>query len=137
MANAGTTESRGNESKANKEKMNRRKFLQNTAVVAAGSAAWSGRALSYERILGANDRISLGHIGVGVRGTELEGMVAELKDKKNAEVTAVCDLWSHNREQAVAANKKYYGKAPRALQHPERRAHTYRFVVDDWRSLAR
>ena len=99
--------------------MNRRAFLQNTAVVAAGTAALSTSALSYDRILGANDRISLGHIGVGVRGGELDGMVSELKDKKNVEMTAVCDLWSHNREQAVATNQKYYGKAPRAFQHPE------------------
>jgi predicted dehydrogenase len=99
--------------------INRRKFIQNTAVVAAGSAALSSTALSYDRIVGANDRISLGHIGVGVRGGELDGMVAELKDKKNVEMTAICDLWSYNREQAVATNKKYYGKAPRAFQYPE------------------
>jgi predicted dehydrogenase len=99
--------------------MNRRTFIQNTAVVAAGTAALSSKALSYDRILGANDRISLGHIGIGSRGSELDGMVAELKDKKNVEMTAVCDLWSHNREQAVATNQKYYGKAPRAFQHPE------------------
>jgi predicted dehydrogenase len=99
--------------------MNRRTFIQNTAVVAAGTAALSSKALSYDRILGANDRISLGHIGIGSRGSELDGMVAELKDKKNVEMTAVCDLWSHNREQAVATNQRYYGKAPRAFQHPE------------------
>jgi predicted dehydrogenase len=101
------------------EEMNRRKFLHTTAVVATGAAALSGSALSYGRILGANDRISLGHIGIGSRGSELDGMVAQLKDKKNVEMTAVCDLWSYNREQAVEANKKYYGKAPRAFQHPE------------------
>lgn len=102
-----------------KTKMNRRTFIQNTAVVAAGTAALSTNALSYDRILGANDRISLGHIGIGSRGSELDGMVAALKEKKNVEMTAVCDLWSHNREQAVATNQKYYGKAPRAFQHPE------------------
>src|SRR5207248_9646266 len=30
-----------------------------------------------------------------------------------------CDLWAHNREQAVAANQKYFGKTPRSLQHPQ------------------
>src|SRR5437764_830983 len=99
--------------------INRRKFIQNTAIVAAGTAALNSTALSYDRILGANDRILLGHIGVGVRGSELDGIVAELKDKKNAEMSAVCDLWSHNREKAVATNTKYYGKAPRAFQHAE------------------
>ena len=99
-------------------KINRREFLHQGAVVAAGSAALSNAALSYSRIAGANDRISLGHIGIGSRGRELDGIVAVLKDSKNAEVTAVCDLWTHNLERAAAANQKYFGKAPRALQHP-------------------
>jgi len=34
-------------------------------------------------------------------------------------MTAVCDLWKTNREKAVATNQKYYGRAPRAVQHPE------------------
>ena len=102
-----------------KSEANRREFLQNSAAVAAGTLALSANARSYDRILGANDRISLGHIGVGVRGGELDGMVAELKDKKKVEMTAVCDLWKYNLEQALETNKKYYGKAPRAFQHPE------------------
>src|SRR5438445_224226 len=100
-------------------KINRREFLQKGAVAAAGSATLSGTALSYARILGANDRISLGHIGIGNRGRELDGIVASLKGTKNAEVTAVCDLWSHNLEQAATTNQKYFGKAPRAFQHPQ------------------
>src|SRR5207253_2506668 len=82
-------------------------------------AAINTAAFSYARIIGANDRISLGHIGVGNRGTELDGIVAFLKDKKNAEVSAVCDVWTHNLERAVANNQKYYGKAPRAFKHPQ------------------
>ena len=100
-------------------KINRREFLQKGAVVAAGSAALSSTALSYSRIAGANDRISLGHIGVGARGSELDGIVAPLKDQKNVEMTAICDLWTHNAERAVAANQKYYGKAPRAFRNPQ------------------
>ena len=100
-------------------KLNRRAFLQKGAAVAAGSAAMRGTALSYSRIVGANDRISLGHIGVGNRGTELDGIVASLKETKNVEISAVCDLWTHNLERAVATNQKYFGKAPRALKHPQ------------------
>ncbi len=99
--------------------INRREFLQKSAVLAGGGAALGSTALSYSRIAGANDRISLGHIGVGNRGSELDGIAASLKDQKNVEMTAVCDLWTHNLERAVAANQKYYGKAPRALRHPE------------------
>ena len=34
-------------------------------------------------------------------------------------MTAVCDLWTVNREKAVAANAAHYGRAPRAFQHLE------------------
>src|SRR5437762_3027114 len=100
-------------------KFNRREFLHKGAVVAAGGAALSSTALSYTRIAGANDRISLGHIGVGNRGSELDGIVASLKDQKNVEMTAVCDLWTHNVERAMAANQQFYGKAPRGVRHPQ------------------
>jgi hypothetical protein len=59
-------------------KLSRREFLQKGAAVAAGSAALNTTALSYSRIVGANDRISLGHIGIGNRGRELDGVVAGL-----------------------------------------------------------
>src|SRR5882724_4480739 len=100
-------------------RISRRDLLQNTAIVAVGSAAFNASALSYSRIVGANDRIALGHIGVGVRGRELQGMAAELKTSKNVEMTAVCDLWTINRERAVADSQKYYGRAARAYKHAE------------------
>jgi predicted dehydrogenase len=99
--------------------VDRRTFLSRTATVIAGGAAFGGNALSYGRILGANDRISLGHIGIGSRGGDLTEIVSRLKSKHNVEMTAVCDLWSVNREKARAANAKHYGRAPRAMQSPE------------------
>ena len=100
--------------------MNRRTFLNNTAKVIAGSAALGSSALSYSRIAGANDRISLGHIGIGNRGTELDDIASRLKQSHNVEMTAVCDLWSVNREKAHATNASFYGKAPRAFKDPEK-----------------
>jgi predicted dehydrogenase len=76
-------------------------------------------ALSYDRIAGANDRIALGHIGIGNRGSGLHMMASRLKDKYTVETVAVCDLWNSNRERAVANSERYYGRAPRAFQHPE------------------
>src|SRR4030095_4370004 len=99
--------------------MNRREFLHKGGMSAAGSAAVESTALSYSRILRANDRISLGHAGIGTRGKELDGMTAQLKSTKNVEMTVVCDLWSGNLERAVAANQNYYGRAPRAVRHME------------------
>src|SRR5499427_11081281 len=100
-------------------RLNRREFLHKGTVMTVGSAALTNNALSYTRILGANERISLGHIGIGNRGSELDGIVARLKDSKNVEMTAVCDLWTHNLERAIAANEKRYGKAPRAFKHAQ------------------
>ena len=87
--------------------MDRRSFL------AAGTTALASTALSYTRIPGANDRISLGHIGIGSRGHGLAYIASQLKDQKNVEMTAVCDLWKVNRERAAAAA----GDSPRAERY--------------------
>jgi len=100
------------------DKIDRRSFLNRSARIAAGTALGT-TALSYSRILGANERISLGHIGIGSRGRELDWIVSRVKDKHNAEMTAVCDLWKTNRERAVTINERFYGRAPRAFAEPE------------------
>jgi predicted dehydrogenase len=102
---------------SDEKKVDRRTFIQ-TAGVVAGSAIAS-TALSYGRILGANDRIALGHIGIGNRGSGLHTMASQLKDKYNVETVAVCDLWKNNRERAATRTTQYYGRAPKAVQHPD------------------
>src|SRR5207237_9027424 len=99
-------------------KIGRRSFLNQSAIV-AGATVLGSTAFSYSRILGANERISLGHIGIGNRGRELDWIVSQLKDKFNVEMTAVCDLWKLNREKAAAAAEKTYGRAPRSFQYME------------------
>jgi len=94
-------------------KVNRKRVFAEGAVVAAGGATLGSAALSYSRIAGANDRISLGHIGIGNRGRELDGIVAVAQRQKKCGNDGRLRLVSHNLEQAVASNQKYYGKAPR------------------------
>jgi predicted dehydrogenase len=101
------------------ETISRKTFLTKSAALLAGGAALASNAVSYGRIAGANDRISLCHIGNGSRGSDLDWIAAQLKTSHNVEMTAVCDLWSVNREKAVATNTKYYGRAPRAFQYLE------------------
>jgi len=98
--------------------LDRRSFIRDGARAAAGAAVAS-TALSYARILGANDRISLGQIGIGNRGSGLAGIVGKLKDAQNVEVTAVCDLWTVNRQKAADSSAKYYGRPARTFAHPE------------------
>ena len=47
-------------------------------------------AASYSRVLGANDRIRLGVIGCGSRGTHVSGLFAS---KPDVQVTALCDVY--------------------------------------------
>jgi len=96
---------------------NRRTFLAG-AGAALGTSALGSTALSYSRILGANDRISLGHIGCGRRGLGLQTIARGLKGR-NLEMTAVCDLWKVNREAAAARTESWYGRAPRSFQYME------------------
>src|SRR5277367_6294694 len=99
--------------------LDRRKFLTNSATLLAGGAAFARTALSYDKILGANDRISLAHIGNGSRGSDLDWIAAQLKTSHKVEMTTLCDLWRLNREKAVAVNEKFYGRAPRQYQYLE------------------
>ena len=91
---------------------NRRLFLQQAVGAMAGGTMMGSTAQSYSRILGSNDRISLGHVGTGNRGRSLEFILSKLKDKMNVEVTALCDLWKVNRERMASMSEKRYGRAP-------------------------
>lgn len=99
------------------DKLKRRSFLAGAGLAGAGALATS--ALSYTRIRGANDRISLGHIGIGRRGSELAWIVSQLKDAKNVEMVAVCDLWKVNREKASQKAARVYGREPQSFQYME------------------
>jgi predicted dehydrogenase len=99
--------------------LNRRDFLGQSAAAIAGSMILPRTALSYQRTIGANDRISVGHIGIGSRGRDLDLIASKVRSSHNVEMTAVCDLWTVNREKAAATNMSYYGRAPRAVQHAE------------------
>src|SRR5215470_7005761 len=96
-----------------RDRMSRRDLL------IASAAALGSTAISYARVVGANDRISLGQVGLGNRGRELASVVADLKDRHNVEMTAVCDLWKVNRERAASTAAGAYGRSPRSLQYIE------------------
>jgi predicted dehydrogenase len=62
-----------------------------------GTTAASLTAASYSRVLGANDRIQLGAIGVGDRGRHDMHMFL---NTGNVDVTAVCDIYSQQIDLA-------------------------------------
>jgi len=88
-------------------KLTRRSFLR---MASAGAAA--AGALGAGRVLGANEKISIGAVGVGGRGSGLMRQVSQLAKKHNVEITAVCDVWKPNRERAAKAVKGWFGKEP-------------------------
>jgi predicted dehydrogenase len=70
----------------------RRDFVKQSVL---GTAAF----LAYPpaRVLGANDRVRVGMIGVGGRGQELLNQVLELRD---IQLVAIADIYSRRREEA-------------------------------------
>ena len=100
------------------KKIGRRTFLGASGRL-AGGVALASTARSYANILGANDRISLGHVGIGNRGRELLQIAGALEESHKVEMTAVCDLWTVNRDRAVQANAALYGRPPRAFPNVE------------------
>jgi len=89
----------------------RRGFLK---TATAGGAAFALSAASYSRVLGANDRISIGQIGCGGRGigAHMAGVHAH-QATQNFEITAVCDPWRLRQEAAAAKTKQWYGREAR------------------------
>lgn len=76
-------------------------------------------AASYSRVIGANDRISIGLLGCGGRSAGHRRMAKTSAKDMNAEITAVCELWSVHRERAVADVEAKFGKKPRAFKYSE------------------
>ena len=91
---------------------NRRRVIGATAGAALTAA-------SYRRVLGANERLSIGLIGCGARAKGLRRMAAGSMRDMNVEMTAVCDIWRLNRERAAADVAQRFGRTPRAFKYSE------------------
>ena len=88
----------------------RREFLKQTAIATAAVAAAPllrptvyGQAPSTGKVIGANDRINIGYIGVGNQGLNIH--VAHLKQtaaENNIAQVAVCDVWPKRVNAAKA-----------------------------------
>ncbi len=89
--------------------MNRRELFRHAST---GAAVWT--AASYSRVLGANDKVNLGVIGCGGRGSYVMSVF-----QRNAvvNVAAVCDVWETraNRAKQKAADAKVYQDHRRVL----------------------
>ena len=80
--------------------MDRRTFISGAAAVATARFP----------ILGANDRINVGQVGIGGRGTDHINYYSSLDS--DCRIVAVCDVNQAARERAVALVKKLKGNTP-------------------------
>jgi predicted dehydrogenase len=106
-----------------KKELSRRKFIGKTAAGIAGVTVLSNgsslSAASYRRIIGANDRINIGFLGCGSRGSDHQTMVKASEKDKNIGVVGVCDIWKLNRENAAANCKKLFGNDVKQFKYSE------------------
>ena len=86
--------------------LNRRDLLRT-----AGSSALAMTAASYSRVLGANDKVNLGVIGAGERGTYV---MTVFQKNTTVNVAAVCDVFGDHIDRALT-------KAPTAKGYNDHR----------------
>lgn len=92
--------------------VSRRDFLAKSAI---GLASISLSSAIGSRVIGANDRLSIGVIGTGSQGRNDMGQAMAFSDELNLEITALCDVYKPNLEAAVAAVENKYGRKPRTF----------------------
>lgn len=90
--------------------LTRRGFLEGTTAAALGAIAapW----VASRNVLGANERLSVGFIGVGGRGMSHVATVQKLiQDGEALQIVAVSDTYGHRRDEAASITKaKPYAK---------------------------
>ena len=84
--------------------ISRRKFVKGLAGTAAGIATFGSSlgmsAISYSRILGANERINIGVIGCGGMANAHMEALLKMKESDNVEIAAVCDIYTKRLDKA-------------------------------------
>jgi len=90
----------------NKSKISRRDFVQSTIKGAIGVAILPTILQSCKGGTAPSDRITIGHIGVGSRGTE--ELISYLLPLKGAYNIAVSDVFKDRRENAANLINKFY-----------------------------
>lgn len=81
--------------------------------LALGAAAVASQVSVGRAAVGANDRIRVGIVGLGVRGAHHVNWVAGHAKECNTSVAAVCDVWKPNLDRAAASVKDRFGEAPK------------------------
>jgi predicted dehydrogenase len=99
----------------NDKKLTRRSFIAKSAIATAGATiGLESMAMSpLRKKVGANDKIRMGFIGIGNRGTQLMTL---FRDNADVEVAALCDVYEPYLDRnRSAVNERYLalGKVPK------------------------
>jgi predicted dehydrogenase len=113
------------------DQFDRRDFFRRAGTVGAG-VALAGSALAKNaarsvgkgtsRVLGANDRINIGVVGMGGRGTYVASAFTEYAEKNNnaCQIVAVCDVYEKRKaSQAAKYNCKGYLDYREVINQPD------------------
>jgi predicted dehydrogenase len=92
----------------NKKGLSRREFVQSSVKGAIGFSLLPTILPSCAKWKGANDRITVAHIGAGDRGNY--EMMTYFLPVRNALNIAVCDVFKNRREEAANIINKFYRK---------------------------
>ena len=88
------------------KELNRRDFIKKSTSGIGGILFIPTILPSHAKWRGANDRLLIGHIGVGQRGTsELQNYFLKLEGSRSV---AVCDVFRDRREKAAQITQLYY-----------------------------
>jgi predicted dehydrogenase len=99
--------------------MNRRQFLYSgTALTAMSTGSMNAR--SYAAILGANDRVGLGVIGLGRRGTIVSNAFTQ---DSRVQILALCDVYDEQAKQFEGRLKTHLSQPTVSVRHQELLAH--------------
>ncbi len=97
----------------------RRTFLH-TVALGSASVALGSTALSYSRILGANDRIRVGIVGFSDRAkATLIPALLRYANEMNVEITAISDIWNRRRDEGAAFMQQATGKKVQVVRNNE------------------
>src|SRR5687768_8724695 len=93
------------------EPVDRREFVR-TGVAAGAAVALT--AVSYDRVLGANENARIGFIGVGGRCQQHVDVILKMRDRdklNGVAPVAVCDVWDGDPKKGFdRATKTYKGQ---------------------------
>ncbi len=95
-----------------KELTTRRQFLYRTGIAAAGVTLGPGtlNAINYTNSVGAGDKIRMGFIGIGNRGSQLLKL---FMDQPDIEVAALCDIYEpYLLRDRTKVDKRYLDVMP-------------------------